>query len=114
MNEDKEVVILSNQIECLSCGDRPYSRTRHDFKSCKCGEVSVDGGQSYLRRVGGAYKDMSIVWDRELVESLSEAVEIAINPGRNPFGVVCCVARTIRDRDYLITKGTNIVGTANV
>jgi hypothetical protein len=36
-------------IKCLSCGDVIYSRARHDFYSCKCGEASIDGGFDYMR-----------------------------------------------------------------
>jgi len=55
-------MILSNQVRCHKCGDTPFSAHRHDFRSCKCGAIAVDGGTSYLRRVGDihAYDDMSI------------------------------------------------------
>lgn len=43
--------IRLNQVRCLQCGDLPVSLSDHDFRSCKCGNVSVDGGRSYLRRV---------------------------------------------------------------
>ena len=29
------------------CGDTIFSRTRHDFRSCYCGNLSVDGGPFY-------------------------------------------------------------------
>ena len=44
-------MIISNQVRCLKCGDEPFSAHRHDFKYCKCGNVAVDGGTEYLRRV---------------------------------------------------------------
>lgn len=47
MNE----MILQNEVQCLNCNDIVWSGSRHDFKSCKCGAVSVDGGQEYIRRV---------------------------------------------------------------
>ena len=31
-------------VECSKCGDKIYSRTRRDYNSCTCGNVSVDGG----------------------------------------------------------------------
>ena len=43
---------MSNKIKCKKCGDIIESKTRHDFVSCKCGAVAVDGGDSYLRRTG--------------------------------------------------------------
>ena len=42
--------IKENKIRCKTCGDIITSDYRHDFKTCKCGLVSVDGGTSYLRR----------------------------------------------------------------
>lgn len=41
-----------NKIKCKLCGDIIESKHRHDFVTCKCGKISVDGGNSYQRRVG--------------------------------------------------------------
>jgi len=38
-----------NAIKCEQCGDTIYRRARHDFRSCTCGEVSIDGGFDYLK-----------------------------------------------------------------
>jgi tRNA(Ile2) C34 agmatinyltransferase TiaS len=43
--------IIRNSAKCLKCGDEIESAHRHDFKSCKCGAISVDGGKDYIRRV---------------------------------------------------------------
>lgn len=42
--------ILVNKIRCRTCGDIIESKSVHDYKVCKCGRVSVDGGTAYLRR----------------------------------------------------------------
>ena len=31
-------------VKCPKCSDKVYSRSQHDYRSCSCGEVSVDGG----------------------------------------------------------------------
>lgn len=36
-------------IQCPSCKDVIYSVMRHDFRSCECGKVSVDGGRDYIK-----------------------------------------------------------------
>jgi hypothetical protein len=36
-------------VKCRVCGDEIWSRHRHDFRYCKCGECFVDGGRDYLR-----------------------------------------------------------------
>ena len=33
-----------NRIRCLKCKDVLEATHSHDFKSCKCGFVSIDGG----------------------------------------------------------------------
>lgn len=36
-----------NGIVCHQCADFIRSKNRHDYVSCKCGNVSVDGGSWY-------------------------------------------------------------------
>jgi len=58
-------MIVRNSAKCLLCGEEIESRSTHDFRTCKCGNLSVDGGREYLRRVFGSgdtrYEDTSIV-----------------------------------------------------
>jgi len=44
------VKITKNRIKCVHCHQVIESKHRHDFVTCSCGKVSVDGGFSYLRR----------------------------------------------------------------
>lgn len=59
--------IILNSAKCLLCNDILISRFAHDFKTCKCSNFSVDGGNAYLRRVcsstDGAWKDLSVMSD---------------------------------------------------
>lgn len=43
---------IKNDARCRKCGDEIESKSRHDFVTCKCGAISVDGGQDYMRRCG--------------------------------------------------------------
>ncbi len=43
-----------NRAGCLDCGDVITSKHRHDYVSCACGNIAVDGGQAYFKR---AFKD---------------------------------------------------------
>ena len=47
-----QIKIIKNRIKCKFCGDILESNSRHDFKFCSCGKVSIDGGQFYLKRSG--------------------------------------------------------------
>lgn len=42
--------IKRNSAKCAKCGDEIESTHRHDFVTCRCGEISIDGGKSYLKR----------------------------------------------------------------
>ncbi len=59
--------IKVNKAKCLFCGDIIESTHVHDYKTCKCGKISVDGGTYYLKRgfpAGYKYE--------ECIEELSE------------------------------------------
>ena len=56
-NRDKETRrkynvgdILENAAICKLCGDYLRSNNRHDYKTCSCGNLSVDGGSWYAKR----------------------------------------------------------------
>ena len=38
---------LKSRVKCRACGDIIKSKHRHDYVTCSCGEVSVDGGEDY-------------------------------------------------------------------
>ena len=38
-----------NMLVCGACGWGVYSRSRHDFRTCPCGAVHVDGGFDYFK-----------------------------------------------------------------
>ncbi len=40
--------------ECPNCNNILYSRAEHDFRTCGCGDTSVDGGPGVERVL---YKD---------------------------------------------------------
>lgn len=42
--------IKRNKAKCLICGDVVESVSTHDFRTCRCGSLSVDGGLDYIRR----------------------------------------------------------------
>lgn len=63
--------IIRNSARCKACGDEIESKHRHDFRSCKCGAIFVDGGRDYLRC--GAYD-----WD----DFESTSIEEDVNDGQ--------------------------------
>lgn len=43
-----------NAAKCAKCGDVVVSKSRHDYVSCKCGAIAVDGGFDYAKWSGNA------------------------------------------------------------
>ena len=67
MKDSPKRKLIKNAAQCLSCNDIIESKHRHDFVCCKCGELCVDGGLDYLRRVGNInmMKDLSEYEEQE-------------------------------------------------
>lgn len=59
--------IKRNMARCKVCGDVLESKHVHDYVSCKCGAIAIDGGTEYLRRTCQNLSD---------IEELSEFEEI--------------------------------------
>lgn len=57
--------IIRNMARCKLCGEVIESRHVHDYVTCECGAIAVDGGREYLKRGGGI----------EAIEELSETEE---------------------------------------
>lgn len=60
------MVIQRNSAKCLVCGQEIESTHRHDYVTCKCGNLAVDGGKDYIRRTyqDGRWMDTSIDTER--------------------------------------------------
>ena len=71
MNTLTREVVVTNKAQCKLCGDIIESVNRHDFKWCKCGEIAVDGGKSYIKR---AAKNLDSII--ELSETYEEEYEV--------------------------------------
>ena len=102
-------MIIQNAVTCLGCGDFIVSKHRHDFVTCTCGAISVDGGQAYLRRVGsslaeGTYTDHSWELSDELYKACAEAVEEAMDTNRNKFGIANAVMRKLREAGRIVAN----------
>ena len=61
--------IKVNRIRCRKCGDVITSEYTHDFRTCRCGAVAVDGGKSYLERTAMDLNDYDELSEYEEVET---------------------------------------------
>jgi len=60
--------IISNKAKCRLCGDIVESKHRHDWQTCSCGAIFVDGGHEYLRRGAKNFEDLEELSEFEDVE----------------------------------------------
>lgn len=44
-----KLVLVRNRLQCKLCQDIIESRDVHDFVSCSCRKVFIDGGREYCR-----------------------------------------------------------------
>jgi hypothetical protein len=83
--------IVKNQAKCLKCGEVVESKSRHDFRECKCGNVFVVGGRSYIHhgfRDESLYADWSIVHDLTPSKELKDVIHESLSEpgGSHPGG----------------------------
>lgn len=57
-------------IQCEDCGEVIFSRAHHDFLSCACGKISIDGGFDYCKVSGdsGTFKYVTITFKSDMTQ----------------------------------------------
>ena len=53
------------RAKCAKCGDIVEVSHFKEYKSCKCGAISLDYGDGYYFRMGGAPEDFDKEFDKE-------------------------------------------------
>ncbi len=56
LNKNKKAIY----IKCTHCGDKIFGDTNKRLTPCKCGRISVDGCEDYIR-INGDKKDYKII-----------------------------------------------------
>jgi hypothetical protein len=78
-------VNLKNTVTCFGCGETITSLTRHDFQTCKCGAISVDGGFDYVKRSaapGAQWEEWAGAFERDAAaaEALERSAAVLADP----------------------------------
>jgi hypothetical protein len=78
-------VNLRNTVTCHGCGETITSLTRHDFQTCKCGAISVDGGFDYVKRSaapGAQWEEWAGAFERDAAaaEALERTAAVLTDP----------------------------------
>lgn len=76
----KKEKIVVNKVRCRKCGDIIESKSVHDFVTCKCGTVSVDGGHDYIKRCvpnaeGDFFEELSEFADFTIADAIRQFVK---------------------------------------
>ena len=53
------------RAKCAKCGDVVEVSHLREYKSCKCGAISLDYGDGYYSRMGGNPEDFDREFDKE-------------------------------------------------
>lgn len=69
-----KVVKMRNRAKCKLCGDIIESFHRHDFVTCSCGEISIDGGGDFYKCSARSFENFLRV-DDEGNEIIPKIVE---------------------------------------
>lgn len=67
--------VVRNMAKCKRCGDIIESKYSHDFVSCKCGAIALDGGTDYQRAIGNQ-EDFDFSLSKYIFESEEERKRI--------------------------------------
>lgn len=57
MDTTKTTRITKNSVRCKKCNTVIESKHRNDLVFCPCGNIGVDGGRDYIRRLGDVLGD---------------------------------------------------------
>ena len=68
----KKQIIIINSARCKKCHEEIFSTWVHDFSTCHCGAISVDGGTDYLKR---SAMDLDDYEDTSIIEEVDEVDE---------------------------------------
>jgi hypothetical protein len=102
-NSFRHTTIIQNEAECRKCNDIVWSGHVHDFKSCSCGAISVDGGMDYIHRCGDPDDviERSMSMEPTHLAEAVKAVETMRRTGRNDLGIALGVIRSLRNNSLL-------------
>jgi hypothetical protein len=76
--------MLVRAVICKNCKDKIYSRARHDFRWCSCGQTFVDGGMDYIRFGGEAHNYLPEIE----IDATKEMLYDDWNKGIDKYGII--------------------------
>lgn len=102
--------LLRSQLECPKCHDLISSIHRHDFRTCKCGALSIDGGRDYLR-VSATEEVMALLADEGERAKIDRSISIDGPHNNESAGLALAVYKALWAAS---SSGTHAATTAAV
>ena len=82
---------MINIAQCRQCGDIIESRTHHEYVTCMCGAISLDGGSAYWRTlVQNSFDD--VIRLVEYVKGVTDERPLGCGGCREYKGLEICAA----------------------
>ncbi len=72
-------------IKCRRCGDTIFSRARHDYRKCSCGDIAIDGGFDYVKM---AFSKLVPVSFKKIVNATKTELYDDWNKQTDKFGLI--------------------------
>lgn len=94
-----------NAIKCSDCGDLIFSRARHDFHYCTCGNTAVDGGFEYTKV---SHKGVMPMISKLHIDVTKQELMDDWNSGKDKFGVIKQLTPKQKTDKVSIVKGKKV------
>lgn len=77
---------MRNRAKCKLCQTVIESIHQHDYVTCKCGEISVDGGDAYCRCSAISWENFLRIDDEnnEIIVTIKNDTVVAVLPKSKP------------------------------
>lgn len=95
---------MRNRAKCKLCGDVIESKQRHDYITCSCGEITIDGGKEYRHASFKNIENFMCVDDEgnEIVPTYSENTSKDENTPEESFRTKPTKEELLQELDEMI------------
>ena len=96
-------------IQCPGCCDILFSRATHDYRTCSCGESSIDGGFEYTKV---SYKSTQpIIFSLSFKIGNQESLFNDWNNNVNKYGLIKTNLLVDKNHNYCLNKNSILIKT---
>lgn len=107
---------MKNRAKCKLCGDIIESFHRHDYVTCKCGEIAVDGGTDYFKAMARDFNNFLRVDDEgnEIIVTIQEKASDTGLAEEIQAPVKTCKADLLKMLDEMVKRYDDLPSSAMI